>query len=84
METLSTLYASQMPLYGHNYRIPDDPVRWARFKNYLELLPQHAPPARLTMSSLATSGRYNPARPGARTSTYGRRTSASTSPGTVT
>ena len=47
METLSALYSSQMRLQGHSYRIRDDPVRWAHFKRYLELLPQHAPPARM-------------------------------------
>ena len=46
-ETLSALYASRMRLQGHSYRIRDDPVRWAHFKRYLELLPQHAPPARV-------------------------------------
>ena len=35
-----------MRLQGHSYRIRDDPVRWAHFKLYPELLPQHAPPAR--------------------------------------
>ena len=45
-ETLSALYASRMRLQGHSYRIRDDPERWAHFKLYLELLPQHAPPAR--------------------------------------
>ena len=45
-ETLSTLYASRMRLQGHSYHIRDNPVRWAHFKQYLELVPQHAPPAR--------------------------------------
>ena len=45
-ETLPALYASRMRLQGHNYRIRDDPVQWAHFKQYLELLPQHAPLAR--------------------------------------
>ena len=45
-ETLSALYASRMRLQGHSHRIRDDPIRWAHFKQYLALLPQHAPPAR--------------------------------------
>ena len=45
-ETLSALYLSRMRLEGHNYRNRDDPEQWAHFKRYLELLPQHAPPAR--------------------------------------
>ena len=46
-ETLSALYASRMRLQGHCYRIREDPERWAHFQGYLELLPQHAPPARI-------------------------------------
>ena len=42
-ETLSALYASQMRLQGHSYRIGNDPVRWAHYKQYLELLLKHAP-----------------------------------------
>ena len=45
-ETLSALYVSQMWLQGHKYCIRDDPIRWAHFRRYLQLLPQHAPPAR--------------------------------------
>ena len=44
-ETLSALYLTRMRLQGHSYRIRDDPERWAHFKQYLELLPRHAPPA---------------------------------------
>ena len=43
---MSALYASRMRLQGHKHRIRDDPEWWAHFKLFLELLPQHAPPAR--------------------------------------
>ena len=45
-ETLSALYVSRMRLQGHRHRIRDDPIRWAPFRRYLQLLPQHALPAR--------------------------------------
>ena len=44
-ESLSALYVSHMPLERHNYHIRDDPVLWADFRCYLQLLPPHAPPA---------------------------------------
>ena len=44
---MSSLYASRMRPQGHNYWIRDDPERWAHFKRYLDLLPKHAPLARI-------------------------------------
>ena len=83
-ETVSALYASRMRLQGHSYRIRDDPVRWAHFKQYLELLP--ACPAGqdgLCSASRPLGGRIRQM-PGAHTSACQRHTSASTSPSTVT
>ena len=45
-KTLCTLYLSRMRLQGYSYRTWDDPIRWAQFKQHLELVPQHALPAR--------------------------------------
>ena len=43
-ETLSALHVSRMRLHGHRYHIRDDPIRWAHFQRYLQLLPQHTLP----------------------------------------
>ena len=45
-ETLFALYMGWMRHQGHRYRIQDNPVRWAHFQRYLDLRPEHAPPAR--------------------------------------